>query len=134
METCDGETGGAVNWRFATAQAQASRSSQPSMRGTPLCVRHTPRALLSARATLWDVIYAQPLTVVIASDNEWIWCLRGAPVAVWRGPKAGQRTSPRAGGEAGVDLRCWPGGCSASPTVDPNIDLITQPSLFSGVG
>ena len=155
------ETGGAVIGILADSLLR--KLKRPEVRravhdgNTVMCTPYAPGAPFSAGNAMGrnKLIYAQAaLTVVIASDNGTGGTWSGASealkrgfgsVAVWRGPGEGPGNAPlqEQGAtpvskpddlESLLDSSDLHGARSASPTVDPKIDQITQPSLFSSVG
>ena len=155
------ETGGAVIGILADSLLR--KLKRPEVRravhdgNTVICTPYAPGAPFSAGNAMGrnKLIYAQAaLTVVVASDNGTGGTWSGASealkrgfgsVAVWRGPGEGPGNAPlqQQGAkpvpkpddlESLLDSSDLHGARSASPTVDPKIDLITQPSLFSSVG
>ena len=155
------ETGGAVIGILADSLLR--KLKRPEVRravhdgNTVICTPYAPGAPFSAGNAMGrnKLIYAQAaLTVVVASDNGTGGTWSGASealkrgfgsVAVWRGPGEGPGNAPlqEQGArpvskpddlESLLDSSDLHGARSASPTVDPKIDLITQPSLFSSVG
>ncbi len=155
------ETGGAVIGILADSLLR--KLKRPEVRravhegNTVMCTPYAPGAPFSAGNAMGrnKLIYAQAtLTVVIASDNGTGGTWSGAsealkfgfgPVAVWRGPGEGPGNAPlqEQGArpvskpddlESLLDSSVLHEARSVSPTVDPNIDTTTQPSLFSGVG
>ena len=155
------ETGGAVIGILADSLLR--KLKRPEVRravhdgNTVMCTPYAPGAPFSAGNAMGrnKLIYAQAaLTVVIASDNGTGGTWSGASealkrgfgsVAVWRGPGEGPGNAPlqEQGAtpvskpddlESLLDSLDLHGARSASPTVDPKIDQITQPSLFSSVG
>ena len=155
------ETGGAVIGILADSLLR--KLKRPEVRravhdgNIVMCTPYAPGAPFSAGNAMGrnKLIYAQAaLTVVVASDNGTGGTWSGASealkrgfgsVAVWRGPGEGPGNAPlqQQGAkpvskpddlESLLDSSDLHGARSASPTVDPKIDLITQPSLFSSVG
>ncbi len=155
------ETGGAVIGILADSLLR--KLKRPEVRravhdgNTVICTPYAPGAPFSAGNAMGrnKLIYAQAaVTVVVASDNGTGGTWSGASealkrgfgsVAVWRGPGEGPGNAPlqQQGAkpvskpddlESLLDSSDLHGARSASPTVDPIIDLITQPSLFSSVG